>query len=259
MTIDPIDKEIYWASYEDDLIRVQRVNLNGSNPVDLYTVPDVGLRFIDSVELDVSARKIYWTESDFDTSTFRIRRSNLDGSGREEVLQTAGRASDFKLDTTRGRMYWGEQVPQFEMVVRSANLDGSDIRTLTEPIFPMNFAVDPPRSLIYLTNYGFSGLHVVPQTGGELTTRFETDAGPLDIDVDPQGGVLYWANSNANTIQKARVGTFATTPTRVLQLPNTPEAIALGPIPEPASWALALMVAGIALLHRQFARGKPRR
>lgn len=73
IAIDPVAGKVYWSDLGTS--KIQRANVDGSSVEDL--VSDVGVRELD---LDLVARKIYWTQND------RIKRANLDGTLIEPVI-----------------------------------------------------------------------------------------------------------------------------------------------------------------------------
>jgi hypothetical protein len=253
MMIDDIRRQIYWVAYEDDLVKIQRVNLNGSNPQDLYVLPE-GNTFFDSVALDLAAQKVYWTEANFGTSAFRIRRSNLDGTFPETVRTTEGRAIQLELDLLRGQMYWIEEsVDRFYYRLRRGSFDESAYQTLNESIWPMNLALDTRRFRAYFVSYGLSQIFTSSQDGGPLTTMFEGSSdlqGPIDLAVDARAQIMIWPNSNANTIQRSGLFGSSGQPVTLHRNLNDPEVVALGPIPEPSTGLLAAFAALFALWFR---------
>ena len=68
--------------------------------------------------------KMYWT----DLRTEKIQRSNLDGSGVQDLVTTGlGRPAGIALDVSGGKMYWTDL--RTEKIQRS-NLDGSGVQDL---------------------------------------------------------------------------------------------------------------------------------
>ncbi len=179
IALDVAGGNIYWSalSYDDDESRIQRANLDGSGqPVDLVgTAPsdfaldivggkiymaERGLDFdtgfvgrinLDGsgweelvgsfdgsgpsgIALDIPAGKMYWAKFS------AIWRANLDGSAKEELVSRLRIAYDIALDIGGGRMYWTDWVND---VIRSANMDGSDVKTLASVADPQSVALYP--------------------------------------------------------------------------------------------------------------------
>jgi len=109
--------------------------------------------------------KMYWT----DTHSNTIQRSNLDGSSVETVVNGVTASLDMAIDQVNGKMYWvdiGQFVSGFgDEAIRRANLDGTGVETI-------------------LTTA--DGLHH-----------------PWAIEVDPNGGKVYWADGNTQKIYRA--------------------------------------------------------
>ena len=74
------------------------------------------------------ATTMYWT----DTNAGKIQRSNLDGSGVENLV-TTGIVDPWgiALDVAGGKMYWTDA---FDRIKRS-NLDGSDVENLVTGLY----------------------------------------------------------------------------------------------------------------------------
>jgi sugar lactone lactonase YvrE len=131
--------------------------------------------------------KIYWTDyrqlgaklANGDDNGM-IRRANLDGSNPEDVLTELSRPVGIALDSLAGKMYWTE-APQDQLShelattngtgrIRRANLDGSEVE-------------DP------------------------LVTEVDGDdlVGPYGIALDTAAGKMYWADPEADKIQRANL------------------------------------------------------
>ncbi len=109
--------------------------------------------------------KMYWT----DTHSNTIQRANLDGSSVETVVNGVTASLDMAIDQINGKIYWvdiGQFVSGFgDEVIRRANLDGTGVETI-------------------------------------LTTADGLRA-PWAIEVDPNGGKVYWADGNTQKIYRA--------------------------------------------------------
>ncbi|MCK5639734.1 MAG: hypothetical protein KAJ19_03015 [Gammaproteobacteria bacterium] len=181
VALDVAGGNIYWitTSSYDDNSRIQRANLDGTGqPVDLI---DMGVGIPSDIALDIASGKIYITDIGFDFGAARIARTNLDGLGWEKLVGFEGsgprgialdiaagkmywarlsgiwRANldgsakeeligrlrisyDIALDIGDGRMYWTDWVND---VIKSANMDGSDVKTLISVADPYSIALYP--------------------------------------------------------------------------------------------------------------------
>jgi len=82
-----------------------------------------------------AASKIYWTATNVQGETGRIRRADLDGSNVEDVLITplGWALRDITVDTFNQQMFWIEcPVVPGPCRIRRAGLDGSNIETFSE-------------------------------------------------------------------------------------------------------------------------------
>ncbi len=109
--------------------------------------------------------KLVWT----DTRANTIERANLDGSGRETLVNGVTAAFGVAIDPVAKKMYWVD-IGQFvvgvtDEVVRRANLDGTGVET--------------------------------------ILTASDGLRHPTDVQVDPQGRKIYWADATAQRIYRA--------------------------------------------------------
>ncbi len=129
LTSDP--PKIYWidaGSMNVSNGRIGRANLDGSSPEALVTS---GLVNPQSIALDVTGGKMYWTDSGTGGQNAleddKIQRANLDGSNVETLLTFQNQLRvprGIALDVAGGKMYWTDINTDR---IRRANLDGSGI------------------------------------------------------------------------------------------------------------------------------------
>ena len=132
LTSDP--PKMYWIDAGTNNIddgKVWRANLDGSSPEALVTT---GLINPQSIALDTTAGKMYWTDSGTGApnplENDKIQRANLDGSNVETLLTFQNQLRvprGIALDVTGGKMYWTDIVRDR---IRRANLDGSEAEDL---------------------------------------------------------------------------------------------------------------------------------
>jgi len=88
LAVDPVAGKIYWPELTTN--RIRRANLDGSSVEDVVVVDLINPT---TVALDLSAGKIYWTDSlggPNPVVTNKIERANLDGSARELIVSGVG-------------------------------------------------------------------------------------------------------------------------------------------------------------------------
>jgi DNA-binding beta-propeller fold protein YncE len=176
------------------------------------------------IAVDTAGSKLYWT-----ASSGKIKRANLDGSGRENVVPgglespmdlaladgnvywTQGNGSvrfvnlkgqkvvrniSTGLDTPGslviggGKVYWTEKTGESGGTINSANLNGSGVTELAS-IFatPMGIAVDVTNSKLYWTNSA-GRIQSANLDGSRITNELQNLASPMDIAL--AGGNAYW-------------------------------------------------------------------
>ena len=175
--------KVYWTEKTgENSGTINSADLDGTGVMELVSVRSVPM----GIAVDTAGSKLYWT-----ASSGKIKRANLDGSGRENVMldlpspmdlalaggnaywtQGNGRVRFVNLrgqkvvrnitptgsDTPGslaiggGKVYWTEKTAASAGTINSANLNGTDVRELTSiRSVPMGIAVDTARSKLYWT------------------------------------------------------------------------------------------------------------
>ena len=140
-----------------------------------------------------AALRLYFT----DVSTSVIARSNLDGSGKVNLISGGIDADDIDIDSVAGKMYW----PDGDTSIRRANLDGSNIETVLDGLpSPYGLALDVAGGKVYWTN----------QTGSPKIQRANLDGSQVEnlvagsgcctigLALDVAGGRMYWMDGYYN-------------------------------------------------------------
>ena len=112
-----------WYSYNPDLSRIARANVDGTDVETLLDGFNDGTGVKDLV-VDGDAGKLYFANR----TVGLIERTNLDGTGRETVL-TDAHPSGLALDVDGGKIYWADYTYS-DPRIRRADLDGTNVETL---------------------------------------------------------------------------------------------------------------------------------
>ena len=199
LAIDPIGEKLYWADLE--LGDILRSNFDGS---EIEVVSFVSINFPLSVTLDTGEGKMYFIEGIFGSSTRTIYKANLDGSILQEI-QRSSSLRDIALDLDQDKYY---VTSDFGLVSR-ANLDGSEIESLTTPADAQfqSIALDVEAGKMYWID-AFTGMAGVRRANLDGTERealmFNLDL-PLGITLDTKGGKMYWTDYNQRKVQRANL------------------------------------------------------
>ncbi|GJM25868.1 MAG: hypothetical protein DHS20C16_22830 [Phycisphaerae bacterium] len=138
IAIDLDGGKMYWTDLQYTP-SIFRADLDGSNMEPLHDSP-VGA---EEIALDLVNGKMYWIANGgfipCTTDCSRIRRSNLDGTGAEDIVvfenQPDFNASDvyrgLAIDSTRGKIYWGVggycPIEANTGRIQRADLDGDNV------------------------------------------------------------------------------------------------------------------------------------
>ena len=175
--------KVYWTEKTgENSGTINSADLDGSDVTELVSVRSVPM----GIAVDTAGRKLYWT-----ASSGKIKRANLNGSGRENVVPggldtpmdlaladgnvywtqgngsvrfasltgqirsrpiSTGSDTPGSLAISGGKVYWTEKTAASAGTINSANLNGTDVRELTSiRSVPMGIAVDTARSKLYWT------------------------------------------------------------------------------------------------------------
>lgn len=125
LEVDPAGGKFYYTERFGDYIR--RVDLNGTGMQTLIS-PATDPTVVEpwTISLATIAGKLYFAGYNTTGSvTYHIQRSNLDGTGFENLLTLSGVPRALRVDEQAGLMYWAEG-----STLRRANLDGTGAVTL---------------------------------------------------------------------------------------------------------------------------------
>jgi hypothetical protein len=209
----------------------------------------------DGIAIDQAAGFIYWTTmgvpADNDGTVMRAR---LDGSQVTTLIAKGDTYTpkQLKIDVGTHQMYWSDREG---MRVQRANLDGSQLETLVtvgsgdkaradNANFCVGIALDLAGGWFYWTQKGpdngkvgsIRRAHVAMPAGETSTTRTDIEllwAGlpePIDLDVDVEGGFLYWTDRGDDTVSRGPIAmpagaTAASRTDRQILVRNVREAI----------------------------------
>ena len=187
---------------------------------------------------------MYWTEP------VKIRRSNLDGSGVENLVTRAEIPFGIALDVSGGKLYWTDAGTA---KIQRSNLDGSGVEDLvtTGLETPWGIALDVSGGKLYWADAGTAKIQRsnLDGSGAEnlVTTGLKS---PLAIALDVSGGKLYWADTGTAKIQRSNLDGSGVEDLVTTGL-EAPFGIALGYVPVEAGTDLSEVGTPLAPLDEQ--------
>jgi 3-hydroxyacyl-CoA dehydrogenase/sugar lactone lactonase YvrE len=210
--------------------RIESLDTDGSNR---RVILDGLVRIPDGLVVDPEGGHIYWTNMGNPTANDgSIERSDLDGTNRQTIVPAGGTFTPKQLtvDKTGGKLYWSDREG---MRVMRANLDGSQLETLVDSSqgdlrpgrdaakWCVGIAIDRDGGKFYWTQKGSdnagegrifrANLEVrdgeTPATRTDIELLFEALPEPIDLEIDPGQGMLYWTDRGdapqGNTVNRA--------------------------------------------------------
>ena len=224
-----------YAGLEDDL---RRKNLDGTGDEFLFTFHPTTNLAVTDIWIDGANGQIYWTNSN---GTASIERANLDGSGRQTVVASAGtNPMRMQLDLGNGKIYWTDN--NMSTSIQRANLDGTGKQVLVTGVnVPSGFDLDLANGRMYWADGVQGGLIQsanLDGTGratlfGPLGVSSFTDLPGLAVGL-PAGSVTPTATPTATPTGTSEPPTPTHTATATTQPPtptHTPTATTEPPTP----------------------------
>ncbi len=173
----------------------QLIEAYSADPSDPDLPPGIGA----PAGMGTGARKLYWTDAGSD----RIQRSDLDGSGVEDVIDIGlVTPRGLAVDQPGGKLYWTDYGSDR---IQRADLDGSGIEEIiaTGLEIPLAVAVDPSAGKIYWSDNGTDKIQRANLDGSGVEDLVTGLQSPLSLALDTEAGKLYWTDSGTDKIQRA--------------------------------------------------------
>ena len=148
------------------------------------------------------AWQLYWT----DRVTRKIQRSNLNGSGVEDLVTTGlGWPNGIALDVSGGKLYWTDADTR---KIQRSNLNGSGVEDLvtTGVWWPNGIALDVSGGKLYWTDEGSRKIRRSNLNGSGVEDLVTTGLDkPRGIALDVSGGKMYWTDWDTRKIQRSNL------------------------------------------------------
>lgn len=139
--------------------------------------------------------KLYWTDSNLGT----VHEANLDGSDAQTLISGLTNPRGVEVDASGGHLYFASGAN-----VHRADLDGSNVVTLYALTGPRHLALDVAGNTLYWTEA--SAIYAAPMSGtGTPQQLIGSLSQAVDLELDLDGGKIYWAESGSGTVKRANV------------------------------------------------------
>ena len=198
VAVDAAAGKVYWT----ETGKIRRANLDGTVPQNVVTgVGTPASLMIGSVPVEVlipqSQRPpIYWQTAG--------GLQSLTGATVESFPQAVQNATGLAVDAAAGKVYWTEQTSKTRGKIRSANLNGTNVRVVKElTSVPMGIALDATQGKLYITN-SWGKVQSLDVNGGDFRSLIKGLDAPRGIAVDAAGGKIYWTEQPSATTGKIR-------------------------------------------------------
>ena len=204
---DKTNESIYYSTLTDDDNgipgKIWKADADGKNAVVIATdiYDPMG------IDLDSKNNKIYWGDDDGNVS-----RSNLDGSGKENVVTIdGGGIRAVAVDETNGKLYFYD-VSNDNLY--QSNLDGSSMSVIIEGYYGYAIAVDEKNNKIYFEAQ--NQLYRANLDGTNMVLIDDTQSRIYGIAIDTYNNKIYWStrdnyeiySANLNGTNKKTLNTF---------------------------------------------------
>lgn len=169
MAIDYQEKQIYWTTND----AIERANLDDDNPNQKETFASGIANDPEGIAIDHENRRVYW--SCYDGGLWR---KNLDGTGETIIIPDVDGGS---VVVAEGRIFYDEYVTGGDIHIKSADLNGSDIKTIATGVSRLTYglAYDYTNGKIYWGDRNPGRIMRANTDGSQTQIWFEDDA--LDI------------------------------------------------------------------------------
>ena len=145
---------------------------------------------------------MYWA----DWGTDKIQRSNLDGSGIEDLVTTGLQSpAGLALDVSGGKIYWTDAGTY---KIQRSNLDGSGVEDLVTTGLGVawGLALDVSGGKMYWTDWGTDKIQRSNLDGSGVEDLVTTGLrAPWGLALDVSGGKMYWTDAGTDKIQRSNL------------------------------------------------------
>ncbi|MDA8140169.1 MAG: S8 family serine peptidase [Desulfobacteraceae bacterium] len=159
-----------------------------------------GTPFLYGLAVHPTAGKMYW----IDLGLHKIQRSNLDGTGIEDLVSSNLKAPNgIALDTTHSKIYW---IDGGAKKIQRADLNGANVQDLvtTGLNAPRGIDLDVAGGKIYWTDSGSQKIQRANLDGSNVEDIIASGLNaPKGIVLDKAGNKMYWTESGSHSIRRA--------------------------------------------------------
>ncbi|CAN5171314.1 hypothetical protein BH23VER1_BH23VER1_14510 [soil metagenome] len=259
--LDVANGHVYWAEdgFDPNTSQIVRANLDGSDPVVLFSEAEHGFTNAQMLALDLANGHVYWTDY-----FAGVIRGDLDGTGYTllAAAPTADHYTALALDLANGHIYFADPT-QFGILFRS-DLDGGNgvelARGLADDNWRFNsIALDVPNGHIYYTDAGTDEIKRMDLQGAnQVNVLNDPGLNPYGVTLRSDS-TMFWVGGLGQRLGTAATDGFSNVNLQVVSLDSsTAFGIAVMPAPLPLTgFQITEITAGNSTVNIRWQGGTP--
>ena len=179
--------------------RIVMTDQDGTSPVPIVTLDLAYYGPISGIAIDIGGSRRFFAEAGVSVGEGTIQSSPQAGGPLTMLISQQSSIGRIGLDLSNGKMYWTAMLPDGDLAVRHANLDGTgpvaDVITHPQDGFTA-LSVDILHNKLYFARIPFLAAFDLIQRanldGSGIETLVSTATDPADLDVWPERNLMFW-------------------------------------------------------------------
>ncbi len=196
VTVDVLNKKVYFSDNHFSVAKIMRSNYDGSNREDIISSVSAI-----SITVDPNGGKIFYTTND----DYSLKSANLDGSGIATLYTSAtGTPEGVTVDIINSKIYFTDNHATVSKIMK-CNYDGSELVSLVNSVKALNIAVDPLIGKMFFTTNDDYSLKSANLDGSGINVLYISATGtPNGISVDITNNKVYFTDNHGTVLKIMR-------------------------------------------------------